>query len=388
MTLISRTMNLARRVANVYHHAGSGDNLSLSRLASRALPYYVNPDGTARPPVTIFLSVNGICQFKCKMCDIGQKNTETSFYKNLNPDPGSELSVERLRELFEEVKSFKPLIAITTTEPLLYKPLDKVVGMATEMGLETLVTTNGYNLEKRAESLFHAGLKHLNVSLDGPPELHDEIRGIPRSFSKAVAGFKVLDELKKRHGTAYPKLKVNTVVSNHNFFALSDFADAIAELPIQGVTISHMNFVTENMANEHNRQFLDVGKATKMCLESGTDSFGVDVKRLWQEIEKVKDKHGKKIQFSPDFNQKELYKFFHEPEEVVWDNKCLIPWFVTEILANGDIIPMTRCFQVLLGNIYNDSFMNIWNGEPIKKFRRSLMEHQTFPACTRCRGIL
>ena len=79
------------------------------------LSYYVGR-GYSFPPSTIFLSVNSQCNLTCKMCDVGQKQTGTQFYRNLKT--GTELSLTRLKSLVDEVKSFSPLIAVTSTEPL------------------------------------------------------------------------------------------------------------------------------------------------------------------------------------------------------------------------------------------------------------------------------
>jgi len=377
-----------RQVKNVYKHPGSGSNVNLGRLVKQAIPYYLRKDGYSLPPLTIYLSVNGVCNFKCKMCDLGQKTMDSTFYKNLNPEKGAELKVERLIELFDEVKDSKPMIAITTTEPLMYKPLGQVVAAATERGMETLVTTNGFLLEKRAEELVNAGLKRLYVSLDGPAALHNEIRGVPTSFQKAVAGIKKIDEIKKARGIDYPVMKIAGVMSNHNYFALAELLRDIKDLPVEGCTISHMNFVTGEMSTEHNKLFGHIGYASETGMSAGTESLGVDVDALWNEIVKVKKEFPDFAHFSPDFTKPELEIFFKRPSEIIWDNRCLIPWYVAEVLTNGDMIPMTRCFSVKLGNIYKTSFKEYWNGKAIREFRKNLQKHRSFPACARCRGML
>ncbi len=49
---------------------------------------------------------------------------------------------------------------------------------------------------------------------------------------------------------------------------------------------------------------------------------------------------------------------------------------------------MTRCFQVSFGNIYEQSFKEIWNGPRYQEFRKNLITHGSYPACSRCCGIL
>jgi len=379
---------LVRQVRNAYKHPGSGDNVNLVRLAKQGLPYYTRSDGFSFPPLTIYLSVNGVCNFRCKMCDLGQHNMQSSFYKNLNPVDKAELSYERIARLIDEVREHKPLIAITTTEPLLYRPLADVIAKATSADLETLVTTNAFNLEPLAERLVDAGLKRLYVSLDGPPALHNDVRGVEQSFERAVAGVRKIDELKRRKGLSYPSVRIATVVSNHNFFALEALMETIEDLPIACVTITHMNFVTRGMASEHNRLYGHIGMSSETGVSAGTDSLQVNVNTLWQQIEAVKARYPTLARFSPDFTKDELWRFYHHPSEFVWDTKCMVPWFVAEILSNGDLIPMTRCFNAKLGNIHDGTFDELWNGPIMRGFRQQLQTHKNFPACPRCRGML
>jgi MoaA/NifB/PqqE/SkfB family radical SAM enzyme len=379
---------VVRQIRNVYKHPGSGGNVTFPRLVKQSYPYYFRRDGFSLPPLTIYLSVNGRCNFRCKMCDLGQHNVESSFYKNLNPLDKAELSFDRVAQLIDEVRPYRPMIAITTTEPLIYKRLPDVIAKATSAGLETLVTTNGFNLAPLADQIVDAGLKRLYVSLDGPPALHNEVRGVEQSFERAVAGLREVDELRRQRRVSYPVMRVATVVSNHNAFALTDLLDEIVDLPIAGVTISHMNFVTREMAGEHNRLYGHIGHATETGLAAGTDALTVDSDTLWEQICAVKARFPRFAHFSPDFTKDELERFYHRPSEFVWDTKCLIPWFVAEILSNGDFIPMTRCFNVKLGNIYEGTFEDVWNGGAMRRFRQNLREHRHFPACPRCRGML
>src|SRR5439155_19956995 len=86
-----------------------------------ALPISVVPY-----PSTIYLAVNTRCGFACKMCDVGMDQYDTQFYKimSLSKDkPRERLALDRLKTLVDEVKDFKPMIAATSTEPLLYKDL-------------------------------------------------------------------------------------------------------------------------------------------------------------------------------------------------------------------------------------------------------------------------
>jgi len=66
-------------------------------------------------PSTIYLAVNTRCGFACKMCDVGTNQYDTQFYKimSLSKDkPRERLAIDRLKTLVDEVKDFKPMIAM------------------------------------------------------------------------------------------------------------------------------------------------------------------------------------------------------------------------------------------------------------------------------------
>jgi MoaA/NifB/PqqE/SkfB family radical SAM enzyme len=67
----------------------------------------------------------------------------------------------------------------------------------------------------------------INVSLDGIGQLHDEIRGVPGAYERAIETFHGLKDLKKRH----PNLAVNigSVLSYYNRDQITDIADHVME---------------------------------------------------------------------------------------------------------------------------------------------------------------
>ncbi len=347
------------------------------------LPYYIGR-GYSFYPSTIFISINSQCNLKCKMCDVGQGQKGTQFYKNLKTD--TELSLDRLKSLINEVKSFSPLIAIISTEPLLYKDLVEFSNYVTSAGLELQITTNGLLLKKFAENLVKSGLQRLCISIDGPPAIHNSIRGVNNSFEKAYAGIQAVNEIKKRMNKTYPKIYINYSISDSNYHCLEEFMKTMEDLELESITFSHLNYITKLMAKEHNQQFGHICKATPSSI-SKTDPLKVNPVILAKQIEIIKTKYLNKCAFSPDLDEEGIRIFYHEPKKFVERKRCFVPWQVAQIIANGNLIPMTRCFNITLGNIYDQGFKEIWNGEKYRSLRKTLRKFKAFPACSRCCGI-
>lgn len=88
------------------------------------------------------------------------------------------MTLAERRALGDERAGFRPLIAFSGGEPLLYKDCVSLVRHIKARRLPCIVLTNGVLLGRHAEGLVESGLDAIAVSLDGPEAVHDEIRGV------------------------------------------------------------------------------------------------------------------------------------------------------------------------------------------------------------------
>lgn len=372
----------------VTRHPGMGKNASLPKLVLQAQPYLISLKGSARPPLTVYWSINSVCNLYCRMCDVGTANHESNFFRNLSINGKlKEIPIDRYKSVIDEVAPYRPMISITSTEPLMYKPLPEAIAYTRHKGMEIAITTGGYTLPKKAEELVDAGLTRLNVSIDGPPGLHNEIRGRKDSFEQSTRGIALAKEFAQREGKKLEVL-VNFTISNLNYHSLEAFYDSISEFPVDRINFSYMNFVTQEMADAHNQEWGGKYRATVNCLNDDTDPQRVDVPVLFEQIKAVRAKDDKRAAFLSDFTQEELRTFFYKPMQFVNSQRCMVNWFIAEIIASGEVIPNTRCYYIPFGNINERPFMEIWNGEKMQAWRRDLRKQGRFPACTRCDQIL
>ena len=377
-----------KRLWEIQAHQSAGPNATPWRLVWNALPYLFLRNGYSFPPLSLFFIINSRCNFKCQMCDVGQNDHDSMFYKNLIGKDKGDYPVDAFKRLIDEVKSFRPYISITSTEPLLYKPLPEVIEYVIASGLKINVLTNGYLLEKRAEEIVDSGLYSLNVSIDGPPEIHNRLRGISDAHQRAVAGIMRVVELKKKKGTQYPHIGINSTITD---LTAPHMVDMLKSLPMEHlvkVSFMTMVFLHQELADKHNKLFGDKYYATQTCLAGGADPFKVDVDRLVEQSRLVKKMYPEKVflYYQPD--KEELERYFYRPEEFMDNTKCVFPWFSAQILSNGDMVGLTRCFPTSFGNVIKNSFKEVWLCDKMRKFRKDLQKYGRFPACTRCEGVL
>lgn len=84
------------------------------------------------------------------------------------------------------------VVSVSGGEPFLYSGLREVLRHAKSLGLHTTVTTNGYFLQPRRLEMLRDLVDVLAISLDGPPEMHNRLRGSPRAFERLCSGIESL----------------------------------------------------------------------------------------------------------------------------------------------------------------------------------------------------
>ena len=165
------------------------------------------------------VSVTDRCDFRCTYC----MSEDMQFLPKKDV-----LSLEEIEEI---CKSFMKLgtrkIRLTGGEPLVRKGIMQVInnlGKEVGKGLDELtITTNGSQLETKAEELFNAGVRRINVSLDHLDPI--KFKEITRwgDLDKVKAGLKVAKEIGL-------KIKINTVaISEFNEYHLADILNWCGE---------------------------------------------------------------------------------------------------------------------------------------------------------------
>jgi len=340
-------------------------------------------------PETAYLAVNTECGLACKMCDLGSGQADASLFRNLRPDRKKvQMDPDLLVRRFADAAGQRlTKVHFIGTEPLLYKPIFRVVKDLRRLGYETVVTTNGINLPKVADQLIDCDLDALWVSVDGPPAVHDDIRGLKGLFARIDEGMSRLRRAAEEQGRDLPPIYLSGAVSNLNQHALVEMMEAIEAWPIRSVTFTHLNYVTEPIARTHCERFPDwpIGPSTvnEFVRPEQVDCWG-----LYCQIQQAKRRWPGKAVFVPDTDFDGIVDLYHRPDRPVGRPVCQVPWLCMEINANGDVVAMSRCYRRILGNIHEQHLAEIWQGQPYRALREFIQREGLLPPCYRCCAVL
>ncbi len=353
----------------------------ISKIKSANKRFY--PRKLFYSPEWLILGVNNICNLHCKMCDVGLKINDTNFAVNLTGTKPINMPLELIKKVMDQAALYFPNVKIgyAFTEPLIYPHLIESLAYANDHKLFTTVTTNALNLKQKALGLVEAGLDEIYISLDGPEKIHNHIRGHKNSYNREIEGIKELIEHK-------PDMKISVfcVITEWNIGSLHDFLMELKHLPLQQVGFMHTNFTTNAMADAHNQVLHTDYPATYSNTEE-IDISKMDLDVLIKEIQSIsKENYPFKVTFSPELHTKENISTFYLKPEIKIGKICNDVFRNVMIKSDGSVIPAHgRCYNLTIGNIYEESIKEIWNSSIISKFRKKLIEHDgLFPACTRC----
>jgi len=149
-------------------------------------------------PYKAILVLTWSCQARCVMCDIWKRH------------PEDELTLEEYEKLFRASPHFTWL-TLTGGEPFDRDDIVEIAKLAYRhcRNLYCMNSpTNSLSPEKvlrRTEEIVQTGVPRyvLSVSLDGPPHVHDRVRGLPGTFQKAMRVLQGAKELEKKYPSRF-----------------------------------------------------------------------------------------------------------------------------------------------------------------------------------------
>lgn len=194
---------------------------------------------TRRPtPIAIAWLITGRCNLDCTYC----------MWKHLRTGP--ELDTAQVMDMLaQQRRAGMALVSFTGGEPLLRDDMGAIIACAKQLGLAVKLNTNGTRVAARLDELRPLDL--LQVSLDGPPDLHDALRG----EGTAAVALGAIDAA-RRAGIA---LQVTTCLTRQNVHRLDEVLALAVERRFRlNFQVLSRNFVGEDdvAASSPDRQAL------------------------------------------------------------------------------------------------------------------------------------
>jgi len=318
-------------------------------------------------PFRLNIAVTYLCNLRCKICNIWKIYEES-------PDLArDEMRSDEYAPLFESVSNDLLWLGLTGGEPFLKEDLVDIIHLAASRSrnLQILeLTTNGFserNTEKKVSEILEevdVPFITVGVSLDGPPSMHEHLRGRKEAWSRAIATYKRLCEISSSHPNLSPH--ISYTISRHNAGRLLDFLKVLAEEGIEtetdsiSVAIEHTGHLYHNENSEKGSLFYGTNTDIRFLLSRTGISRSVT-----KGIVEV-GKHLFKKMFLVSATD-----FLRKPDKMVIP--CAALFCSCFIDPFGFVYPCS-IYGEKLGNVRETGFNDIWHSHTANRLRKSIKE--------------
>jgi MoaA/NifB/PqqE/SkfB family radical SAM enzyme len=217
------------------------------------------------------------------------------------------------------------------------------------------------------------GFNFLGVSIEGPPEVHDAIRGVQGAFSRARDGIKAVAALRKQVGKACPLIHATTVIQDQNVQSLPQIPGILAEA---GADVMNLTLEVRNW------ELPGIGTVDPSTYNRSAMVFPrIDPQRLstaLQETRRAAVAAGIELR-TPDMPDDAVIRYYsgQMPRR---EFRCDGLGTTIIVGAKGDVYP---CWLMKVGNVRERSLKAIWNGPEFRAFRKKTRQGLYGP-CVGC----
>jgi MoaA/NifB/PqqE/SkfB family radical SAM enzyme len=323
-------------------------------------------------PKVIFIEVTNRCNLLCETCP------RTYFQR----EPLKSLSLHEFIDIADQFPQMKRALLHGIGEPLLNRELPEIIKYLKGRNVEVIINSNGTLLTPQwQQNLVASGLDQYRCSIDGAKdETYARIRGA-NLLPKLRQGLEGLVKTKQRLGAKTPGVSIWCVSTRENLQELPDLLRLAADLGVPEVYMQRMVY----FAREPEKQY---GMARGELAIFGQDQSEED--RIIDECMALSRELGINFLASGARDPISSLAAARPSDFTPWQS-CMRPWTTAYITANGNCLPC--CISpfatddygsLILGNLFEHPFSEIWNETRYQKFRMDLLSDHPHKACASC----
>lgn len=321
-------------------------------------------------PSVLEFAWTSACNLRCVMC--GQSD---------NP-PVSKVSLERaaafLGRAFDSVVIWNPS---ATSEPLLNN-VDEIVRLCRERGVYLELYTNATLLNPATFEKLAPHIYKLTISIDSHvPEVLERVR-YP---VKAAKVFPNVEAAIARCNELHIPCVLNAVLMDDTLPHFPEFVDWAADRGAKEITILDL-LDSSTHAREHDA-FARLGPAEVERLLTATRDRARSRRVVLNRL--VRDPYGGREDndaiVPTRIHEAMVIERFQDAHRNYIPGYCPMVVNYLKVLPNGDAYPCCRApKELLLGNVFDTPFDDVWNGSPARELRRGMAEGCPPEVCRTC----
>jgi radical SAM protein with 4Fe4S-binding SPASM domain len=318
-------------------------------------------------PDHVMLEPTQRCNLNCGMCWRGSKK---------QIEAGAELPIEAYLAFLQANPGVRKVTLIggepfaREDTPELIRRLDEIVNV--------VICTNGTHLGENGWSIL-SSCRHIQsicISLDGPREIHEAIRGVPGCFEKTAETIRAL--------APHIPVTVNCVLQDRNLDALGPLVDLCAQLGVRKLKLEMERIYTpERVQSAAAKADIDPADVPDT---SRSHTRGYSAAALGEKLRNAvrrADRAGICAVIDPPYLMNNLEACCGDRVRELYP-RCMCHNFRTAMIAPDGTLSHCLHIRKNLGSIADVSLASLWNAEPATRFRQQLLDGNLTPLCENC----
>jgi tungsten cofactor oxidoreducase radical SAM maturase len=310
----------------------------------------------------LYIEPTTACNLECRTC-----------IRNTWEDPNQHMSMRTFQHIVDSLDTLPNLKRVVFTsfgEPFTQPRILDMIEAMRKRDLAVTIGTNGLLLTpKIADELIRLGVDRVIISIDGgKPETYAGVRGA--MLAQVIAHMRGLNEAKRQLRSLYPAIGIEFVAMRSNVNELNDLVKMATELNVSRLLVSNVLPYTEELREEvlYGYEPVPPFKASGWALK-------LDAWVSWatQELPRM------------HWGAERRCRFIQDQAVVVgWDGGVSPCYALSHNYSYYAIDGFKkRVERYLLGNVNNQSLVDIWRSEEYVRFRSEVKIYH-FPSCPNC----
>lgn len=297
-------------------------------------------------PTHLQIEPTNRCNLRCTLCPV-----------TIGLDrPSGDMELNIFKKVIDELGDFVFLILLWDWgEPFLNPSIYEMISYAKQKGIKLVSSTNGHLFKNRgqADKLITSGIDSIIFAVDGISQETYEPYRQGGSLESVLQGIRTVVMRKRDLKSKTPLVNLRFIVMKHNEHEIPALKELAKSLGVDALTLKTLNPVNLDPYSEN---------------PSGI--------RIHNEF-LPEDYHYRRFRY--DSTGQNVIRVHRNTCKQLWNNP-VIHW-------NGTVCSCTYDpkEKYILGDFQQDTFKNIWQGEPYRQLRRQFrLNWNQLPLCREC----